>query len=136
MNNHPNSVEGKASVSEVGSTKINFEQIAESSPDIIFIYDQEQRRYIYCNQRVTDLFGYSKAEFLSLPVHEKESYIHPDDYERVQHWLDTLFEESRDDLPSIEYRAKHIDGSWRWLKVRVSASDRYPDGRLQKNIIN
>lgn len=134
MNIHPNSDANKVSTIESGSTAINFELVAESSPDIIFIYDHGQRRHIYCNRRVTDLLGYSVTEFLSLQIHEKDSYINPDDHDRVLHWLEEIFKTTTADLPSIEYRARHRDGSWRWLKVRAANFDPQPDGGLQRII--
>lgn len=130
------SSDDKASSPETSGIQINFEHITESSPDIIFIYDRQLSRNIYCNRRVTDVLGYTINEFLSLQVHEKDIFIHPEDHDRVLQWLDTLFEIStqNDALPSVDHRTKHSDGSWRWLRVRVAPFDRYPDGRLQKII--
>ena len=46
-----------------------FERIAATSPDIIFIYDQAQGRNTYCNGRVLDVLGYSSEQFQSKNFH-------------------------------------------------------------------
>lgn len=97
-----------------------FERIAMASPDIIFVYDHEKKRNVYCNERVTDMLGYSVEQFQSLAILEKGRYIHPDDQTQFDGWLHGRLNCSTNESDHIEHRIRHANGSWRWLRLRAA----------------
>ena len=107
-----------------------FERIAATSPDIIFIYDPKQQRNIYCNNRVTDVLGCSAEQFQSILIREKEGSVHPDDEAHFSAWLKKVIEASADEVHQIDHRARHFDGTWRWLRLRATAFQRDSEGHV------
>lgn len=110
--------------------QIQFERIAATSPDIIFIYDHGKKRNVYCNMRVFDLLGYTTDEFQSPAMHQKDGFIHADDSAEFIGWMRVALESQTDDVHQMELRLQHADGSWRWIKLRASAYQRSKDGRV------
>ncbi|WP_199247165.1 chemotaxis protein CheB [[Phormidium] sp. ETS-05] len=105
------------------------EQITESSPGIIYIYDLIERRNIYANRSVTDIFGYSPEEIQQIPGNLFESTIHPDDQPILQQHLSSLEGVADDQILECEYRIQRRDGSWRWLSVRTVVFQRTAAGQ-------
>lgn len=114
--------------------QVHFERIASTSPDVIFIYDHTLKRNVYCNARVFDLLGYTIEEFLSTAMHQKEGFIHVDDKTEFADWMRQVLASSTDDVHQTELRFQHVDGSWRWIKLRASPYLRNDAGRVVQMI--
>ena len=74
--------------------------------DNICVYDENAQR----------LYGLTEARFL----HDEEgvkSKFHPDDRELMWSRVTTALDPSGDGQYDVEYRAKQLDGSWRWLSA-------------------
>jgi PAS domain S-box-containing protein len=89
-----------------------FQALVEESNDIISVVDAEGR-YQYQSPSLERILGYDPEETLG---DEAWEYIHPDDREQVR---ETFAEWVADpDLAGeIRYRARHADGSWRWMEA-------------------
>ena len=109
---------------------VQFDRIAATSPDVIFIYDHGEKRNVYCNMRVLDLLGYTVEEFQSPAMHQKNGFIHADDTPEFIKWMREVLESKTDDVHQMEFRVLHANGSWRWIKLRASAFQRSEDGRV------
>ena len=120
----------KSGRTDFASLQDYFERIAATSPDIIFIYDPKQQRNIYCNNRVTDVLGCSAEQFQSILIREKEGCVHPDDEAHFSAWLKKVIEASADEVHQIDHRARHVDGTWRWLRLRATAFQRDSEGHV------
>lgn len=107
-----------------------FEQIASTSPDIIFIFDCIKRRKLYCNARITDILGYAPEEFIGLDMLQPDGLIHPDDFAGFVQWLRQAMSTTRSsEVFEHQHRCRHKDGSWRWLRVRSAVFERDEGGR-------
>jgi len=92
-----------------------FRGIVENANDIIHAITPDfQMSYVSPN--VTDVLGYKASELEGKPMAD---FIHPEDvvssllsYKKVT--------EAGEKQSSIEFRVKHKDKSWRWLKSSVS----------------
>ncbi len=104
------------------------EQITESSPGIIYIYDLIERRNIYANRTVTDIFGYSPEEIQQLPGNLFESTVHPEDKAVLQEHLSSLAVIGDDQILECEYRIRRQEGDWRWLSLRTVVFQRTATG--------
>jgi diguanylate cyclase (GGDEF)-like protein/PAS domain S-box-containing protein len=72
-------------------------------------------RTLYVSPSVTRILGYATSEFPQLDGH----LVHPDDRERVLNAF-RLARFSPATRPTAELRARHRDGSWRWLEMAIS----------------
>lgn len=121
--------EQKRTQQDLEESRNLIEQITESSPGIIYIYDLIERRNVYANRTVTDIFGYSPEEIQQMPGNLFESTIHPDDEPVLQQHLSSLEEVVDDQILECEYRIQRRDGSWRWLSLRTVVFQRTAAGQ-------
>jgi len=94
------------------------QHIAETSPDLLYLYDLEQQQIVYMNRDITTLLGYSPAETAALGAAFPRELLHPDDRDRVQHHYQTLNHIQATDLLSLEYRLRDRSGNWHWFSSR------------------
>ncbi|WP_299263354.1 PAS domain S-box protein [Halorientalis sp.] len=100
-------------LSERRQRERRFQALVEESSDIISIVDADGV-FQYQSPSIERILGYDPEETIGDTAWE---YVHPDD--RAD--LTEAFErgvENTDANPVIEYRARHADGSWRWLEAR------------------
>lgn len=69
---------------------------------------------IETSENVTQVLGYSKEEMFE--KHFWASRLHPDDASLVFSEIPILFETG---FFGVEYRFKHKDGSWRWMRAEM-----------------
>ncbi|MFA5368727.1 MAG: response regulator [Candidatus Paceibacterota bacterium] len=94
--------------------KINerkYRLLVENSHDAIFTIDQKGI-ITFVSQSWRSLVGRSPTEAIGRSF---EEFIHPDDVEACKKMLNQSKESS------VEYRIRHIDGSWRWHHVNATA---------------
>ncbi|MBJ7900806.1 MAG: PAS domain S-box protein [Cyanobacteria bacterium RI_101] len=106
------------------------ERITETTPTLLYIYDQIENRNIYVNRSVTDLLGYSPQEVQAMGGNLLPTICHPEDFPRImasQAELRTLpvGAEIR-----IDYRVRDARGKWRWLSSRDQVFTCAEDGRV------
>jgi len=88
-----------------------FQAFIEQSTDITTVLDRDGT-YQYQSPSSQRVIGYEPGELLGETAFE---YIHPDDRE---HLMETFAEalDHPETTPTVEYRVRHSDGSWRWLE--------------------
>jgi PAS domain S-box-containing protein len=112
------------------------QQIADSSPNVIYIYDLVQQRNLYVNREVSSFLGYTSEEVIERIDQAIENLMHPDDAVRaVQHFakLTTLSDGA---IAEFEYRMQHKSGEWRWFFSRDTVFKRGADGRVTQIVGN
>lgn len=91
-----------------------FRMLAENIPGFIYLCHNDQNySMIYLNDRVVEVTGYSKEEFLSGKIHFSDLF-HPDDAEKIRKTVDEALKSKRNF--HLIYRAKHQSGEWRWME--------------------
>ncbi len=99
---------------ELFQSKQQFQLLADSAPDAIFI--QIDGKYAYVNQACLSLYGAERTEqLIGRPVIER---IHPDFQEMVKERV-RLLNREKTDVPTVEYRHLKLDGTP--VDVEVSA---------------
>lgn len=58
------------------------ESILDITPDILYIYDIEEKRYVYINDGIEIVLGYSVVEIKSMGERMISNLMHPDDLQR------------------------------------------------------
>ncbi len=88
-------------------------RIADTIPNILYVYDIVEQRVVYVNRQITDLLGYTTEEVCTLNRVEIRSLVHPDD----QVLFNAAYAErsavaKEDDIFELEFRVKHANGEW------------------------
>jgi len=105
---------GEQKVQKVSQSDNQFHQLAESSPDAIYV--GAEGRFIYANPAAVSLFGaVSVAQLLGQPIIER---IHPDDRAVVMTRIARLYERG-ESAPPLEETYLRLDGTP--VEVEVSA---------------
>ncbi len=104
-------------------------QIAESSPNILYLYDLIEQHNVYANRGLTEILGFSaeEAQFMGSAV--LQSLIHPDDLPQVLEHHKKFNTAKNGDIFEIEYRMRDVTGKWHWLISRDTLFARTPDGK-------
>ena len=109
-------------ITEQRQREHRFQALIEETNDIITIVDTDGRIQ-YQSPSVERILGRSPADTLGEFVWE---YIHPDDSDEVKTAFNAWVTTAQASLESIEYRARHADGSWRWMEANGRAHAETP----------
>jgi len=101
------------------------ERIIEASPDLTYVLDLETMENVFISSQVKDLLGLDNREEAVRPE------IHPDDLPNVRAHLALARIAADDHIREIEYRARHSDGTWRWLVDRSLPFQRAATGAVK-----
>ena len=107
-----------------------FRALVERSNDIISVVDREAR-FQYQSPSVERVLGYDPEETVGDLAWE---YIHPDDRETAVEEFGKWIGGTGGSRMRIEYRARHADGSWRWMET--NANDKLDDPAVEGYILN
>lgn len=104
------------------------QQITDTVPDIIYVFDFNEQYNIYLNQKISNILGYEIEEIQAMGDTVLQRLVHPDDLERVMKYQASLMNLSNGEIAENEYRMRHANGEWRWLYSREAVFKRDEDG--------
>lgn len=108
------------------------QQVLDTEPGSVYIYDLEERRNVYINRHWLNTFEYSEEETINMGDRLLAAIFHPDDLERIashhSNWRHAKDGETR----KIEYRIKDKNGHWHWLRSRETVFCRNSTGRVRQ----
>ena len=113
---------------ELRKSRERFELAVQGSQDGLWDWDLTTDE-VYYSPRYKAMLGYEDHEFPNRRQ-EWEERVHPDDVERVRSELRAHFK-SRESLSWVEFRFRHKDGSYRWIRSRAFVL-RDPTGRVYR----
>ena len=106
-----------------------FQALVEESDDIVSVLDADGRVQ-YQSPSVERVLGHDQAATAGDLAWE---YVHPDDRETIKEtfaeWI-----EAPNTTSTLEYRARHADGSWRWMEAR--GNNKLDDPAVEGYIVN
>jgi PAS domain S-box-containing protein len=89
--------------------------ILRAAPNLIYIYDLQDRCNVYTNRSSLDFLGYTPEDIRTMGPALFQTILHPDDANRVaQHHARLAMGDA--EVFEIEYRMRHASGQWRWLR--------------------
>jgi PAS domain S-box-containing protein len=107
------------------------ENIIETSPNVIYLYNVETNEAIYTNKRLETILGYSQQEIDNI----KSRFFH---YLLDQSVIENAFghfshfDSMNDgDVLEYEYKMRHKDGSWKWLRANEAVFLRDDNGKIR-----
>lgn len=111
------------------------QKIADSSPNVLYLYDIQKQQNIYSNREVFSTLGYLPDEIKELGDNFALKLMHPDDLKSVYPvYFDQIQMAQDGEIIENEYRMRHANGEWHWLYSRDSVFSRDEKG-LVKQII-
>ncbi len=108
------------------------QQIADASPNILYLYDLARKRNLYVNPTVADILGYSADEIQQMDNTFVQQLIHPDDVENLVDYYAQMTIGIDGDIFEIEYRMQHRNGEWLWLVSRDTVFSKTEAGLPQQ----
>ncbi len=104
------------------------QQIAQTTPSVLYIYDLKAKSSIYANRQFIEMLGYTLLEIAQLGVGLLPTLVHPDDAKSVTKHLEHFRNATDTEILEIEYRIRHKNGEWRWLRSHETVFARNSDG--------
>jgi len=94
------------------------QRVADTVPNVVYLYDVEQGAITWINAHVHTAFGYSPEEILRLGASVAQTVIHPDDVEWVTDYRKRFAGGDPTDTRVVEFRVKTASGDYRWIRSR------------------
>ncbi len=108
------------------------EQITETSPTLLYIFDVVEGRSVYCNRATADILGYSPQELLTRREELLAKVMYPEDLISLPEKLRQISELKDGEILESEYRLRDSRGQWRTFFVRQLVFSRTPDGDVRQ----
>ncbi|MBH8564899.1 PAS domain S-box protein [Nostoc sp. CENA67] len=108
------------------------QRIADSSPNILYIFDLEQKCNVYANKEIATLLGYTIEEIQQMGEKLLPTITHPDDAENILEQAEKLLQAKDGDILELEFRVKQANGEWCWLYSRETPFSRTEDGKVKQ----
>lgn len=105
-----------AAVTELRQSRHLLRQVVELVPSVVAIFDLAQQRVVYANRRIETLLGYSSEEIEAFPDGQVlPRLLPPDSLRKYLAHMAAVAQLPDGRVETIEYAARHRDGSLRWL---------------------
>lgn len=111
-----------------------FARFAECVPDFLYIYDLAERRFVFINQRIERVLGYSPEALLAMNEEALMTLVHLDDLPAVLETGKQLKTLSQDEIFESEFRVRQSNGKYCWLRFCNSVFVSEPDGSCREVI--
>ncbi len=104
------------------------EKIILTIPALLYVIEIPSHRCLYINAQIFEFLGYSPSD-LERSNDVLLSFAHPDDVERLRAHHAAFTGLGDGESREIEYRARHRNGEWKWLRSRETIFSRDSHGR-------
>jgi PAS domain S-box-containing protein len=102
-------------------------KIADASPSILFLFDLKKMKRLYMSQKIKDYLGYTFEELETSVDPQTGSLIYPEDREKMLHRYED-YKKGLIDHGIFEYRTRHANGEWRWMRSYENVYKRDDNG--------
>lgn len=124
--------EKKQTEFKLSESNLFIQQVTDSIPDIVYVYDLEKRDIVYINRESFKSVEYLKDYIYNLSPNVKNVIIHESDAgKRINHNLN-LESLTENESREVEFRIKGPDNEWQWFRVRDSLLKRNEDGSARQ----
>ncbi len=106
----------KQALEALHETERLVQRIAETAPNLIYIYDIVERRNVYANRGLAQVLGYEQGEIDEIGPALTSTIMHPDDVDGVCSHYTRLERAKEGEVYWAEYRLRRADGKWRWYQ--------------------
>ncbi|WP_172188784.1 response regulator [Microcoleus asticus] len=103
--------------------------IADSNPNLLYVYDLIERRNVYSNRQIAAILGYSAQEIQDMGTAMMSTLLNPDDLPKYFQSVQKLERAKDGDVIECQYRMRHKNGEWRWMHSWDTVFLRTSDGK-------
>ena len=104
------------------------QQVTDTLPGILYVYDLTEQRNVYVNGQVTELLGYTPEQVQAMGMMLFPRLVHPDDLATFPDHVRQFYNLKDGEVLEKEYRMRSLDGQWRWFSSREIVFSRTPGG--------
>lgn len=109
--------------------------ILEASPDLIYIYDRIEERYLFFGASCATILGYTPHQLLSLRGAGLQQWIHPEDLAHAQAQYAKQEQLSDTDVSMAAYRVRHATGDYKLIRCRQKVFLRTADNNRVRCVL-
>ncbi len=120
--------ERKQAETELLSSQRFIQRIAETTPNILYIYDMEQQKDVYRNRSIGEILDYTPEQIEEMGERIFHNLLHPDDVAQVREHFQRRIFLKEEEILEMEYRLKDAHDRWRWLISRDMVFSRNAEG--------
>jgi PAS domain S-box-containing protein len=110
-------IERKRGELALRESQTKLQLIADSTPEIIALFDLNERKLAYVNRQVQKILGYSPEQLQQTPL---SSLAHPDDLAKLAEIYRGMESLKLGEVIEAVYRVRHANGEWRWLSSEIT----------------
>ncbi|PSB31737.1 histidine kinase [filamentous cyanobacterium Phorm 46] len=103
--------------------------IADSNPNLLYVYDLVEQRNVYSNRQIAVMLGYTSEEIQDMGTAMMSTLLNPDDLPAFFESVQKLERAKDGDVIECQYRMKHKNGEWRWMHSWDTVFLRTSDGK-------
>ena len=92
-------------------------KVIEASPAITFIYSLPENKTLFISRKVQEVMGYEPEQLMGMGTNMLAQLVHPEDLPMVKTQFRALETDDKEAMHHLEYRLKHADGTYRWLRT-------------------
>jgi PAS domain S-box-containing protein len=104
--------------------------VLDSVANAIFVYDLEEKKFVYVNEFIRNLLGYTPSEIKAFGVGFWDKITDPR-YNHLKVHLKEVPQLKDGEVKTIITKLKHADGSWKWFMLRDSVFSRTGAGSVK-----
>lgn len=108
--------------------------IVHTIPNIIYVYDLEEARFIYLNDHIKSVLGYTDNEVTALTAHDLNPLLPAEDTIKFYRHLRTMRQAVDGDVYEVEYNIRCKDGTLKNLLCRESVFRRKENEQVKQII--
>ena len=108
--------------------------LAETIPGFVYIYDWQTDSNVYTNKGIETMLGYTSAEVKAMGKKLFAHLFNTEDAAAVIASQQVLTSAGDTDIYEVDYRLRHANGEWRWLRSYERPFARNRDGSLKQKI--
>ncbi|HXG22137.1 MAG TPA: PAS domain-containing protein [Methylomirabilota bacterium] len=122
-----------AAASDVLTQKTSLlRKVAETLPDVVFLYDLPEDGCVYVNRHVAAVLGFSPEEIEKMGTTLLQRLLSPEDLPLFATHMRKCVTMADGDVFETEYRFRHANGAWRWFHYRDTIFARDSAGMPQQ----
>jgi PAS domain S-box-containing protein len=91
------------------------QQIADTTPNLIYIYDLSRDCNVYANRQLEKFFGRTQPHIQARGSQFLSELLHPDDFQYVAQLQERFVTAKEGEVLENEFRLKNANGEWRWF---------------------
>ncbi|MDY6802465.1 MAG: PAS domain S-box protein [Cyanobacteriota bacterium] len=124
--------ERQAAETALRESKRFVQNIADTSPNLLYIFDLEEQRNIYSNREISGAIGYSSQEIKDMGDRILPTIIHPEDLAKLPSHHQKWAAAKDGDILELEYRMKNSKEEWCYILARETVFARTKEGKAKQ----